>query len=152
MNLSIYVPNCKPVSVNRAYYKRARTLTKEARTFRMKFLHELRAHASQFKEFREAFDPNIHSLGLDVSIEIPESIFFTNKGPISNLSGDLDNYLKLIIDFLTNKKYDCDKYLDRGSNLAIDDRFFTYICASKVPVDRKEWGIMIELQLITLKD
>lgn len=118
----------------------------------MKFLHELRAHSGQFKEFREAFDPYKHSLGLDISFEIPENIFWTNDGKISNLSGDVDNYLKLPIDFLTNKKYDCDKYLDNGCNLAIDDRFFTYICTSKVPIEGKEWGIMIELQLITFKD
>lgn len=147
--LSIRISGAKPVSINKAYYKSNSNLTTVARQFRYKFLKQLLDYQDQLLAFNKTFDPNKYSLELQVAVEIPESHFWTAKGHVSNRSGDVDNYLKLIIDFLTNEKYCTNQYVDEDMvNVAIDDRYITSIWATKEPSPDKRWNIQLTLRFI----
>lgn len=150
----------KPISINSAYY-RNRKITEKARIFRSKFLIQLQSQLSTLKEIQDKFDPLKHCLAFSFTFGIPNEYFFTKKGTLSHRSQDLDNCLKLIIDFVCNTRYDTTWLLNRfpkekrlfGSlkqlgNLAIDDKVIQEIYATKVP--DSAYTITISIDLLNL--
>lgn len=147
-DLNIRIERAKPVSVNKAYYKSNNNLTVVARQFRYKFLKGLLPYQDTIKAFNKTFDPTKHSLELQVAVEVPKTHMWTANGHVSARGGDVDNYMKLIIDFLTNQKYCTDKYVMEMSNVNIDDRFVTSLWATKEESPDGEWNLQITCRLI----
>lgn len=155
----------KPISINDAYY-RAGQLKKEARVYRYDVLKQLLAFKDQIKEFRDYTLPLIeesgHALQLSIVHNIPEGLFFTKSGQISMRSGDVDNLLKLLIDFLFNARY-CAFLEHMGPkpqfelaggyltyNIGIDDRFIQKIETIKRPTKDAQWSVDITVQTVPL--
>lgn len=80
---------------------------------------------------------------------------YTNKGPISMASGDVDNYIKLTTDFLFNDKYLGHKFPGHEEkhilNFGVDDRFIVETRATKMVSPSNNWGIGVKVKLCSLK-
>lgn len=154
----------KPVSVNDAYY-RAGQLKVGARQFRMAFLEQLLQYESQIRKFKAETDEliatNKYAYELEIVHLVPEKLFYTADGSISNRAGDVSNLIKLIEDFLTHPKYNRehpdfkkDKYiLANGKNpfnLCYDDKLNQIVTTSKIPHSGKDWVISIVVSVIPI--
>jgi len=147
--ISLTIPNIKPVSINRAYYKRNKQLTKESRAYRTQFLQSIQNNLEDMLKFNKSFDKATDALEIELTYQIPFKKFYAKQGHISRLSGDVDNYIKLTLDFLLNEKYfDVDDRLEdqKCYNLGIDDQFITQITAKKEPAD--DWAIKIRVKIV----
>lgn len=147
------ITGVRPVSFNKAYYNHRRVLTREAREYRTEFLHQLnKGKIGALKAFNTMFNPSEHYMVLKFDVEVPEDIFWTKDGNISMRSGDVDNYLKLIIDFTCNDKYydDDTRLLGPCFNLGVDDRFITDLSVKKRPA--KAWSIKISAKIYNLSE
>lgn len=161
----IILTDIKPISINKAYYKNNKVLTKDARAFRYKFLSQLLNFQDDLKAFRLAFDRKEHIIELMITIETPWSLYFVKGDPkegISRRGGDAANYEKLITDFLTNEKYcrDDKKYIEKPMiNVGIDDQFCKLVSISQIPTvidcasdNSEEWRISIQGQIRGIKN
>lgn len=146
----------KPISVNKAYYKRNNQLTKEARELRIKLFEHIIGTdglVDQLKAFREAFTASDHELHVKYTFSIPKSIYLTKKGYISRASGDVDNYIKVLNDFIFNEKYweDESRYDFKSYNIGIDDQFITRLEARKQPSLDGKWSIDVKVSIEPLQ-
>jgi Holliday junction resolvase RusA-like endonuclease len=145
--------NLEPVTSNRSHYRFSKNLTERARKYREAFWSELNkgANLNALKRIRGEFDPNKHELRVKYVFHLVKDKFFTKKGMISARSPDLDNCIKLIQDFLFNKRY-AKKHLDKLGfcNIEIDDRFITEINMKKVPTNEEPF-IEIQVEIHPLK-
>jgi len=144
MKIKLKIFNVKPVSVNSAYYKYNKQYNEKARNYREDFLDGLQSdyNQAQLKKLPK-FAPKKHFLALSWTFFIPKPAFFTKAGHISRKSMDLDNILKLPIDFLCNKKY-----VERGyNNLQIDDQFIADLVAKKRASIDGNYYIHIDIEI-----
>jgi len=143
----------KPYSLNKAFYKN-RTLTQATRKYREEFLLCLQSdyNKNYLDAISKAFNPSKHALSVSFIFYSPKEIFFTKQGQVSNRSQDLDNCLKLPIDFICNKKYQ-DRVLQgvKISNLGIDDRYIIDIQAKKRASLNGEYLILVEFSILDLQ-
>lgn len=111
---------------------RSKVFNKAARAYREDFLLQLQKFTPYLEKIKQEFNPKKHALGLRVVFGIPKEYLFTKSGSISRRSFDVDNCLKLPIDFLCNSKY-VGRVINSTSinNLAIDDQFICNIVAQK---------------------
>jgi len=153
----------KPISINKAYYKRNNALTKEARQFRNDVFIALSRpeNKSQLEAFNAIIDESLeegYGVVLDLIHQVPYDIYFTNNGDISMRSGDVDNYTKVLQDFLFNQNYTQGKKVYHTSdgdlyyNVGCDDRFIVLNRAVKIPMNVDRWQIKVRISLIALKD
>lgn len=157
MRIEFRLSNIKPCSINKAYV-RGRILSKEARTYRKRFLITLSKDASlqeALASIRDTFDPNKHALSLMTTYYIPQEDILTKKGHLSRRGGDVDNFAKLTTDNLCDKKYMDHKFPNcdhpRICNLGIDDQFIIdYDSSKRISPDGKyHIDIAITLTSIT---
>lgn len=144
MKINFKLEDCRPFSINRAYYKN-RGITRECRLWRQTIISAAKPHIPLFKEFRESFDPQINGIFIHITHHIPFHKFYTKKGDISIQSMDLTNVEKLLVDILFDARF-----YDRGEldNINLNDKYIVKLISEKV-VDT-EWGIDVELDITTL--
>lgn len=152
------ISNVKPISVNKAYYKTKKVLTLEGRRFRKRLLLSI-AHSEEIKAGLAAlssqFDKEKHYLAFDVTFLIPKGLFYTKNNYISRMSGDLDNQLKLLTDFLCNEK-NANRRFSGGKhpkivNLGIDDQFIADYTARKRESHNPDYHLDISISLVPLE-
>jgi hypothetical protein len=161
--VKITINKFKPVSINSMYY-RNRKLTENARKSRSIILTQLQSYLDGIETLSSDFNPLKHGFKVSYTFYIPEDIYFTKKGAISNRSQDLDNCLKLLTDCLFNPKYDTTwlksrtrryKPLYNGittlHNVGIDDRFISSLSAKKLPT-QGDYRVDIEIGLEPLSE
>ena len=150
-----------PVSVNNAYYKRNKQYNQLAREYRAIFLNQLNStkNRANLTELCNKFDKQGHSLHMDFQWFIPSPLYFTKKGYISRKSKDVDNLLKLPIDFLTQDKYgssflstlsatELKLYsVNHVQNLGIDDQFINKLTISKFPHSLTTWQLKLIISI-----
>ena len=130
--------NAPPFSVNKAYYKKSFTRTKECREWGNDILFQLLDHHIQrdIERFRLAFaKKKFSSVGMHIQFHIPQSVFYTKKGDISRRSMDLSNVEKLLIDLIFDPRF-CGRDLGDGElakNLSMDDKLITKLISEKIP-------------------
>lgn len=130
--------NAPPFSVNKAYYKKSFTRTKECRAWGEDILEQLQDKTIQqdLEDFRIAFlEDDISAVGAHLVFHIPKSTFYTKKGDISRRSQDLSNVEKLLIDLIFDPRF-AGRELDSGlvcQNLSLDDKLITKLISEKVP-------------------
>jgi len=143
----IRLPDCKPFSINMAYYKKTMTLTRECRAWRTTIFKALKhpENLEAMKNIREKFDPFKHGISVAISFGVKWSNFFTRSHTISKLSKDLTNVEKLLVDCIFDQKF-----YERGDieNLNIDDKHIIKLYSEKIP--RDSWEIVVELGLIDI--
>lgn len=149
MILQFSVEDAKPVSINKAYFKRSNTLTKLAREYRRKLLDQISPLEPEFQKFRDQFNPKTDALAVSLTFGIPHDLFYKQDGAISMRSGDVDNYIKLTLDFLFNEKYwgAENRLTDPEAlsyNVCIDDRFIRSLNVKKVPSNNYTIDVRIE--------
>ena len=144
----------KPLSYNQYLYGRTRTRTQKARKWGAKFAEEFakQVQSNSVAHFRELFNPNEHALSANICFLVPEKDYIAssgpNKGGLSSRSGDLDNYLKALIDILFTKKYN-----DRGDidNFNIDDKYIANLTAVKrANKENAKYLIQFEVSIIPI--
>lgn len=156
--IKLYFKDIKPLSVNAAYY-RNRKFNEKARQFRAKFLTQLYSQIQVLKPIKDSFDPTRHCLVYSFKFYIPNEFYFTKAGKLSHRSGDLDNFLKLIIDFLSNTKYNSDWLRSKSAseralygsltsigNLGIDDKVIQELHTEKLPSDSYSIEVSISIK------
>lgn len=139
--------NCRPFSINNAYYKQTFNMTRECREWRKTIINQLlKPECLQtMADFRNAFDPKKAGIIIGLSYQIPYEYFFTKQDEISRLSMDMTNIEKLLVDVLFDKRFP-----DRGEvdNINLDDKFIIKCISEKLPSDR--WEINVRLDLYDL--
>lgn len=143
----------KPVSTNSAYYRYKKSLNATAREYRESFMQQLQTSSSQFilKDIQSKFNKKKHSLSVSVNIQIPRKIILTKAGYLSRKGGDIDNYQKLLLDFLTNERYNKRLFLcGICYNLNIDDQFISILTSKKSVSTDASWYILIDIKVIDL--
>lgn len=129
-----------PFSINKAYYKRSFTRTKECREWGDSVLRQLQAATIQedLQKFRiEFLSAPEASIGVRLRYFIPEEIFYTKKGDISRRSQDLSNVEKMLVDLIFDPRF-CGRELSRGlicQNLNLDDKLITKLVSEKLPTE-----------------
>lgn len=144
--------NCRPFSINSAYYKRTMTLTRECRAWResIQMACCTKENLLYLHEFRDSFERMrlLGPTGIYIAIEhrMPYGTFWTTKGEISRRSMDITNIEKLLVDVLFDPKF-----AERGDldNLRIDDKYITEMVSKKSACDSYE--IEVELDLRDLR-
>lgn len=150
MEIKLVYENCKPLSVNHAYFnvKRGkrilRILNDDAKILRDKIHERLRNKQvrKQLKLMRDSFIREKHKLEIEIVHKVPVDKFYTKEGYISRHSGDIDNILKLLIDFTLNPKY--------PDALGIDDTFVSKILVEKIPTENISNSIEISIKLLNI--
>lgn len=158
-NIAFRITNVKPISINIAYYKTRKVLSLEGRRFRKRLLLSINHNKEIIKslrDIRDTFDKHKHYLDFDITILIPKDKFYTNKGYISRQSGDLDNFLKLLTDFICNEKnaglaFSGGKHPEI-TNLSLDDQFICDYMARKRPSFNNSYHIDISIQIRDLNE
>lgn len=150
--------NIGSYSVNNAYYKRNKQYNQNARKYRRKFIKELNSqeNISELNKLRKAFKKERHYLSVSFFFHYSKDILFTQDNYLSRRAKDLDNVLKLPIDFLCNPKYMVEnKYLEEMGmskivNLGIDDQLIGELHAHKrLSLDGKEY-VLIRVKICDL--
>lgn len=143
----------KPVSINKAYYAKRKVLNSDSRAFRETFMQQLQesSNSNILSDVQNNFNRKKHSLKINITIQVPLDVFITKAGYISRKGGDVDNFLKLILDFLTNERYN-NRIFNCGNctNLNIDDQYVTDLNIRKIASPDKYWYILIGITPIPL--
>lgn len=139
--------NCRPFSINNAFYKRTFNMTAICRKWRKTIIEALKkpANQEQLDYFRKNFNPARHGISIAISHTIPKSNFFTTKGEVSRRSMDLTNIEKLLVDIIFDSRF---SERNEINNLAIDDKFIVKLYSEKIV--GKMWKVVVELKLIDL--
>lgn len=148
MRLELQFNKITPMSINKAYYQHRKVLTAAARDYRKALWEQLEPHSKKIKAFEKAFDKLKHSLHLDLTISVPSERFKTKQGYIGRHSIDIDNCIKLLNDFVLNKRFQAEKY--GASTVGIDDQFITKIVAEKRDAHSDNWNINFNLHIVEL--
>lgn len=150
--------NVGSFSVNNAYYMRNKKYNANARKYRKQFLTSLTEDANKesLRRIRRSFNKKQHHLKVTFYFHYPTNILTTKEGSLSRRAKDIDNCLKLPIDFLCQAKYMNDsKYLEELAmkeivNLGIDDQYISEVRACKRPsLSGKEY-LVIKIQRLDL--
>ena len=156
--LEILIRGIKPISVNDAYY-RAGNFNAKARAYRAAFLTQLIKCRGELDSFRASANTLIekksHCLNMTIVHNIPEDQFYTKDGRMNAHAGDVDNYTKLIQDFLCDHKYSETNvkkpfYIDkegqsRSVNLDMNDKLIQASVAIKLPSASTVWVIQVRV-------
>lgn len=144
----IRLPNCRPFSINKAYYKQTFNMTRECRQWRETIINALKEETNQLiiNSFKNKFDETKHGIQIVISHRMPKEWFFTKKEIISRRSQDITNIEKLLVDILFDSRF-----YERGeiNNLNIDDKFIVSMLSEKI-FTKANWGIIVKLDLINL--
>ena len=98
MKIELFIKG-RPLSLNKAY----KTLP-NGRRAKSQHYTEFQRHLERsinqntLRPFKDAFDSSIHELKLTMIIYISD--LYTKQGRVSELSGDCDNYVKVVNDFV----------------------------------------------------
>lgn len=153
---------CRPISINSAYYKAGQFKT-ETRLYRSQVLRQILQYRDNIEAFKKQMykklKTNQYALNMRIEHLVPEDIFYTKDGKMSMRAGDVDNYTKLLQDFLTSHKYSSENinkpfFLDadeRSISLDIDDRFIQSSKATKVPYKGDRWQIEVVFSIDKIK-
>lgn len=138
----------KPYSVNRYFYGNRSIKRREAVEWETTIIEQLRSKEIQksIEDFRQRFNPEHHSLSIDLCFAYPEATMITKKGTLSSRAFDLSNVEKPIIDVTFLEKY-CTSTI---KNLMVDDKFLTKMRSEKIASD--EHAIFIRVQLEDLEN
>ena len=147
-------------SINNAYYKRNKQYNQNARKYRKKFIQELNSQANiaTLRDLKKRFNRKKHYLSIKFNFFYPKDILLTKEGHLSRRAKDIDNCLKLPIDFLCAPKYMTDsKYLDdmdmeKIVNLGIDDQYIGEIAAIKRPSLDSTNYLVIDIEIKSLNN
>lgn len=95
---------------------------------------------------------------------MPLDVYYTNEGYISRRSMDVDNLLKLPVDFLCNSKYNNEwlynlskreamyyNGFDNLTNLNVDDQYIISITSEKYP-HRQDWQLLLSIEVVQLPE
>lgn len=148
MHVKFTLPNIKPFSINKFYYKRSKTRTQQARKWGDEICQLLSSGEIQspIEVCRSNFNPLIHHLEVSYTFHIPSDRLYTKSGKISNRSMDLTNIEKPLQDILF-----CGRFFDRGvKNLNIDDRYITTLTSRKRASITGEYSIDVEIKILKL--
>jgi Holliday junction resolvase RusA-like endonuclease len=139
----------EPFSINNARFRNG-TFNQKARAYRSRFLKQLGTTHNQkiVAQLNKDFNPKKHFLTVSFAWLLPEDILFTKDKRVSHRSKDLDNCLKMPIDFLTKKKY---KDLGHGT-LDIDDKCICSLSTSKRMSPSGEYLLFISITLNPIQD
>lgn len=135
-SLNFYIP-IKPLSDNLhkkpAIVKgKARLVkTRDAREYAEKIEFFCLQNMKPLNEFREAFKKDM-VIQAHYSFDVPEDVFWTNKGQVSLYSQDTTNLIKILQDNLT-------------SMIGVDDKFITDGTFKKRP--SHDWGIFVTYEI-----
>lgn len=152
MKQSLCLKNLKPQSVNSMYFGTGSgySKTSKARDWTMEVFFQLSMSDNEkaLKIMREAFDAEKHAYKVNLTALYPPDIYFTKKGTISAKCQDLSNWEKPIIDCIFLSKF-FDLPVPQGcQNLNIDDKYVVELNSRKLPSDRYE--ILVDLEIIEL--
>jgi hypothetical protein len=135
----------EPFSINKAYYKKTFTRTRECRDWSDDVLAELQTPLN--REIIRANKVNVHdakSIHLKLIFFLPEDIFYTKKNEISSRKEDLTNIEKLLVDLLFNEKY--------GTiNFNRDDKYLTTVISKERPSE-SGYQILVEVSEDNLEE
>ena len=142
INFSLY--DVTPFSVNKAYYRRGKSIvrTKECRVWGDDVLLKLQLPEikKKLKAFSNAVEPS-RCKGLEVSIifYLPPSIMYTKTGKISRRSQDLSNVEKLLIDLIFDPRFHGRLIHEKViTNLNLDDCLVTKLTSEKCVNDLQD--------------
>lgn len=144
----------KPISINRAYYRNG-NLTTESRHYRDKFHILLNNESSKVKSLNKALESiEYPHIDLSITVETPKKLLF-KKGTLtySHLSGDMNNYTKLIEDFLFQHRYR-GRLTSLGTPyhiIRIDDRFVKSGSSLQIPSPSDTWNLTITISIHKLE-
>lgn len=149
MKWTLKLENCKPFSINNAYYKKSFTHTKECRQWRKTIIEALSTPENLYamEALRDTFKVGgNHALNVTIIYGVHKEWFWTQKGDISRRSQDLSNVEKLLIDIIFDSRF-----YERGEieNLNIDDKYITVLHSEKTWSNT--WNIEVTLSLVDLK-
>lgn len=145
MHVKFTLPNTKPFSINKFYYKRSKTRTQPARKWgdAIASLLDLPEIQSAIEVCRSNFNPLIHHLAVSYTFLIPESILYTKENKISRRSMDLTNLEKPLQDILF-----CGRFYERGvNNFNIDDQYITTLTSRKRESTDGKYAIVVEVEI-----
>jgi len=142
----------KPISINSAYTGRRggkKVLNKKARLYRESCWTSLNSKKAEIDLLVKSFDSKKHGLSMSITSYVPIKDYYLKATPSNGLSqakGDVDNGLKLIVDFLLNARY-----APRGAPvIGIDDKYNTKIFLNQLPFKHKTYITVIEIEVIPL--
>lgn len=149
--------NSPPFSINKAYYKRSFTRTKECRAWGDNILTQLQDPdiLDALLYLKDAFCPTKHALFVSLQFVLPKNKYFTKKGEISRHSQDLTNVEKLLVDLIFDPRFEGRK-TGKGEgaktvrNLSLDDKYIATILSSKLPGD--DYAIHVKISTMPLSD
>lgn len=152
--LDLYLEDIKPVSINRAYYRNG-SLTTESRFYRDRFHCLLNKYFQEITNFNtEIADIKNPHIALNINIETPAHLLFKKDSLIySNLAGDMNNYTKLIEDFLFQFRYR-GRLTTAGTPyhiLHLDDRFVKEGSSKQEPSPTDTWNIRLYITAYSLE-
>lgn len=142
----LILEGCKPFSINKAYYLKTMTLTREARLWRSSIFAQLRKKNNQASlEYLRSLNDGKIGYIINMHFYVPEKKLFTKAGGLSANCMDLSNVEKLLQDVLLNKRFYERKEL---KNLNTDDKLVVRLVSEKLPADR--FDIVIKIQTVRL--
>ena len=115
--LEILLKNTPPFSVNKAWYKKTFTRTRECRAWGQAIADQIENDATlqaQICSFKEQFNPLEQFLTVHIYFFQPTTKLLSKKGNLKRLGQDLSNVEKMLIDIIFDPRHS-----DR--NLGLDD-------------------------------
>ena len=142
----LILERCKPFSINKAYYVKTMTLTREARAWRSSIFAQLRKKENQIAlEYLRNLNDGKIGYVMNMHFYVPKSTLITKAGSLSSKGMDLSNVEKLLQDIIFNKRFFERKEL---KNLNADDKLVVRLVSEKIPSDR--YDIVIKIQTVKL--
>ena len=130
------------MSLNKSYKRGAtrRCKSDEYDAYESELCYKINKHRRELRDFISHFDKFRHAISVDYFQFIPEKIFFTKEGYISERSGDTDNIVKVTQDIIF-KNY-----------LKTNDVFVTDPTPKKRPSKTGEFSLLIKLKILNLDE
>ncbi len=128
-----FVFKSKPFSINASTYGDARTKTSAYYEWASKIFHQMWSQENQekFKELREHFDENLHSVSVQLTSIYPKEIYITKAGILSSKTQDISNTEKLILDLLFDERFHTREHPNGAPNCNINDKHVVEMISSK---------------------
>jgi len=116
--------------------------TQATRDWYQAVFDRIRHQPEDFKRLREYFNPSKHVYRVYIEVLVPETVFYTKNGSMTNKVVEISNLEKSIIDTLL-----LEKFFSESGNLQSDDRYLQYMESKKVPTERY-WGINVKIEIV----